>query len=143
VTYAVLAAVASWSLHATETVPTSDDTVTSAYLRDHARPCDTVVVAFGHADIVHDSGLASPYPYLWALPAFVRDPRLRALDRLLVSPDAPRWFVAGGDLSHWGPPGAALQHEVDRHYVPVLRTTRWTLLRRRRLTRRRACAAAR
>lgn len=143
VTYAVLAAVVSWSIHANETVPTSDDTVTSAYLRDHARPCDTVVVAFGHADIVHDSGLASPYPYLWALPAFVRDPRLLALDRLLVSPAAPQWFVAGGDLSLWGPPGAALQRVVDRHYVPVLHTTRWTLLRRRRLTRGTACAAAR
>ncbi len=132
VAYVALAAVVSWSVHATDTVPTSDDTRASTYLRDHARPSDTVVVAFGHADIVHDSGLASPYPYLWALPAFVRDPRLTALDRLLVSPDAPRWFVAGGDLAQWGPPGAVLQRVVDRLYRAVLHTTRWTVLRRRR-----------
>jgi hypothetical protein len=132
VAYVALAAAVSWSVHATGTAPTSDDTVVSTYLRVHARPGDTVVVAFGHADIVHDSGLASPYPYLWALPAFVKDPGLTGLDRLLVSARAPRWFVDGGPLSQWGPPGVELQRVVDRRYRAVLQTPRWTVLRRRR-----------
>ena len=114
--YAVAATAVSWSLHATSARTPTDDQVAASYVRDHARPGDTVVVAFGHADIVEASGLGSPYPYLWTLPAFVEDPHLRALDRLLASPAAPRWFVAGGDLSQWGAPGAAVQRTVDRHY---------------------------
>ena len=74
--------------------------------------------------------LGSPYAYLWALPAFVRDPRLLRLDRLLVSRSAPRWFVAGGDLAQWGRPGVVLEHIVDRHYAVAFRTTPWTVMRR-------------
>jgi hypothetical protein len=128
-TYAALASAVSWSMQATVSTTQTDDQVAASYVRHHARPGDSVVVAFGHADIVEDSGLGSPYPYLWALPAFVEDPRLLALDRLLVSPAAPRWFVAGGDLSQWGAPGARVQHLLDRHYTVVLRTRRWVVLR--------------
>lgn len=129
-TYAVLASTVGWSTHPTPAATPSDDQVAASYVRDHARPGDSVVVAFGHADIVEDSGLGSPYPYLWALPAFVKDPRLTVLDRLLGSSTAPRWFVAGCDLSQWGPRGTLLQHTIDRRYSVVLRTLRWVVLRR-------------
>ena len=127
--YAAGAAAVSWSLHPAPSTTPTDDQVAASYVRQHARPGDGVVVAFGHADIVRDTGLGSPYPYLWTLPAFVKDPRLLDLDRLLRSPAAPRWFVAGGDLSQWGPPGSRLQHLVDLHYTVVLRTLRWVVLR--------------
>jgi hypothetical protein len=128
--YAVAATAVSLSLHPTAARTPTDDQVAASYLRDHARRGDSVVVAFGHADIVEASGLGSTYPYLWTLPAFVADPHLTALDRLLASPAAPHWFVAGGDLSQWGSPGAAVQRTLDRHYSVVFRTTRWVVLRR-------------
>ena len=43
-----------------------------------AAPDDTVVSALGDADVVAASGMASPYPYLWSLPA--RKPRPRVPD---------------------------------------------------------------
>jgi len=128
--YACLASTVSWSMHPSVPATPSDDQRAASYVRDHAQPGDSVVVAFGHADIVEESGLESPYPYLWALPAFVNDPRLTRLDRLLRSPIAPRWFVAGGDLSQWGAPGELLEQTVDRHYSVVRRTLRWVVLRR-------------
>ena len=128
--YAGVAAAVAWSVQPAPPTSSSDDEVAASYVRDHARAGDSVVVAFGHADIVKDTGLGSPYPYLWALPAFVEDPHLSALDRLLRSPAAPRWFVAGGRLSQWGPPGVVLQRTVDRHYALALRTQRWEVLRR-------------
>jgi hypothetical protein len=128
--YAGVATSVAWSRQPVPpTTPTDDQTV-AGYIRDHARSGDSLVVAFGHADIVDDTGLGSPYPYLWTLPAFVRDPRLTELDRLLLSPAAPAWFVAGGDLSQWGPPGAALQRTVEGCYTAVLHTQRWTVMHR-------------
>ena len=128
--YAGVCAAVAWSMQPAPPTSPSDDQVAASYVRDHARAGDSVIVAFGHADIVKDTGLGSPYPYLWALPAFVKDPHLTALDRLLRSPAAPRWFVAGGRLSQWGRPGVVLQRTVDRHYSLALRTQRWEVLRR-------------
>jgi hypothetical protein len=128
--YAGVCAAVAWTMQPAPPTSPSDDQVAASYVRDHARAGDSVVVAFGHADIVKDTGLGSPYPYLWALPAFVEDPHLTALDRLLRSPAAPRWFVAGGRLSQWGRPGVVLQRTVDRHYSLALTTQRWEVLRR-------------
>ena len=54
---------------------------------------DTVVSAVGDAETVQASGLRSPYPYLWTLPAQVDDPRLARLSGLLDGPAAPTWLV--------------------------------------------------
>jgi len=54
---------------------------------------DTVVSAVGDAETVQTSGLRSPYPYLWTLPAQVDDPRLARLAGLLEGPAAPTWLV--------------------------------------------------
>ena len=107
--------------------PPSDDQVTATYVRNHARPGDSMVTAFGHADIVHEAGLSSPYPYLWALPAFVEDPRLADLDALLRSTGAPRWFVAGGNLTQWGSPGASLERVLEHRYFVRFRSQRWVV----------------
>ena len=65
-----------------------------------ARDGDTAVNAFGNANVVLASGLSSPYPYLWTLPARTLDPGLRRLAALLRGPAAPTWFVVQGA----GPP---------------------------------------
>ena len=72
------------------------DQAVSAYLRSHARPTDTVVVAFGHPNIVRDAGLTSPYEHLWSLSVRVRDPQLHDLaqraDRL-PTPRGGSWWT--------------------------------------------------
>lgn len=79
------------------------DVAVASYLRQHARPGDGAVVAFGHPDILWDSGLQSPYAQLWSLPVKVRDPRLTAFDAVLKSPFAPEWVVVDGtSLATWG-----------------------------------------
>ena len=132
--YAGVAAAVAWSMEQGSPRSPSDDQVAASYVRDHARPGDSVVVAFGHADIVQDTGLPSAYPYLWGLPAHVKDPNLTALKRVLRSPAAPRWFVLRADLSRWGPTGAMLQRTLNRQYSVALRTRRWVVLRRDQAT---------
>jgi hypothetical protein len=127
--YAAASSVVSWSEHL-GAATTGNDQLVSGYLRDHEHPGDTVVVAFGHANIVHDAGLPSPYPYLWELPALVKDPRLTGLDDLLRSSSAPRWFVSGGDLTLWGHAGTVLQHTVTHRYRAMERMGRWVVWER-------------
>ena len=50
------------------------------------------------------SGLASPYPYLWSLPAKTRDPDLHLLAEVLSGPQASTWFVTW--RSHLGNVGS-------------------------------------
>jgi len=61
-----------------------------------AQPGDTLVVAFGDADILRTSGLSSPYPYLWSIPSRGLDPDLTLLRGLLAGPSAPAWIVVRG-----------------------------------------------
>ena len=49
-------------------------------VRDVANPQDTIVTTWGHADVTRASGLSSPYPYLWSLPARTLDPKLNELE---------------------------------------------------------------
>jgi hypothetical protein len=61
-----------------------------------AQPEDTLVLAFGDADILRTSGLSSPYPYLWSIPSRGLDPDLTLLRGLLAGPSAPTWIVVHG-----------------------------------------------
>ncbi len=58
-----------------------------------ARPGDSIVSLFGSADIVRASGLAAPYPYLWALPAATLDHEMHVLDSTLRGRTPPTWVV--------------------------------------------------
>lgn len=135
----VLAAVStgfalSWAL--THPLSFSSDRAVAAYIRHHARPRDTVVVAFGHADIVRETGLSSPYPYLWSLPARVRDPRLDQLTTVLDGAHPPRWVVVDGDsLATWGIDATSAQPVLDTHYRRVDAAGDWQVLERVRVDR--------
>ncbi|GAA4692112.1 hypothetical protein GCM10023349_03790 [Nocardioides conyzicola] len=108
------------------------DQAVSAYLRSHSIAGDTVVVAFGHPNVVHDSGLGSPYEQLWSLPVRVRDPRLREFARVIGGADAPRWVVvSGGSLATWGVDSTAAQVVLDRHYRQVTSDGDWHVFERR------------
>ncbi|MXG89380.1 hypothetical protein [Nocardioides flavescens] len=83
-----------------------------------AEPGDTLVVFGGRADVQLESGLASPYPYLWSLPMRALDPDLVELRTLVAGPDAPTWLVEWWDFDTWDhAAGDALRADVERRYV--------------------------
>lgn len=89
-----------------------------AAIRAVSAPHDTIVTIWGHADVTHASGLRSPYPYLWYLPARTLDPHVRLLATTLAGRAAPTWFV---DWTGTGLHGtntsrltAALRHDYHR-----------------------------
>jgi hypothetical protein len=92
---ATAVAVLAWCVAAAMTVSAAG-TVIGVAVRATARPGDTIVSAFGDADVVYASGLRSPYPYLWSLPSRTLDPRLRLLRTVLAGRAAPTWLVVRG-----------------------------------------------
>ena len=87
-----------------------------------ARPDDTIITVYGHADVSESSGLSSPYPYLWSLPLKVRDPHEQLLEQVVSGPEAPTWIVtwAGvGSINVDASRLAPLLHR-DYHRVAVL-----------------------
>lgn len=91
----VCSALAS-TLVATLASDNTDGTAVAAALRPAVRPGDTMVSAFGEADIPWATGTSSPYPYLWSLPSRVLDPGMVLLRGLLSGRAAPTWVVVRG-----------------------------------------------
>jgi hypothetical protein len=115
--------------HPTEMGP---DLEVAAYIHQSSRPGDTMVVAFGHPDIVREAGLQSPYQHLWSLSARVRDPHLAELGGLLRSTAAPRWVVVGGEsLATWGIDASDTQMVLDARYREVTSDGDWHVFERR------------
>ncbi len=63
---------------------------------------DTIVTLYGHAEVTEVSGLSSPYPYLWSLPAKTLDPDQELMGDVLSGPSAPTWVVVWKQVSTWG-----------------------------------------
>ncbi len=86
-----------------------------------SNPHDTIVTTWGHADVTRASGLSSPYPYLWSLPARTLDPKLTGLDTLLAGTRAPTWFVTWTSVDRWSNHGggAVTARLLAEHYHPV------------------------
>ena len=101
------------------------------YLDDHAEPGDTAVVVLGAANVVREPDLDASYPYLWSLPARVRDPDLADLVGLLESPGRPTWVVvAYRSLDGWDLDFTTAQGELDAAYDQVAEAGKFTLYRR-------------
>ena len=95
-----------------------DEHDTGVALRDVAEPSDTLVVYGGRADLQLESGLASPYAYLWSLPMRTLDPELADLDALVTGPEPPTWIVEWVEFRHWDEvDGGRLAGLVDEYYV--------------------------
>ncbi len=85
-----------------------------------SHPGDTLTVWGGQADVQLASALASPYQYLWSLPARTRDPGSTQLAALLAGPQAPTWFLSWAGLDAWRDGTAASVGPVLRErYVRV------------------------
>lgn len=86
-------AVVAWGVGALSTRSDDVGTIVGASIARVAHPHDTMVSLFGDASVALASGLRSPYPYLWSLPARTLDPRFHSLQRLLNGSRAPTWVV--------------------------------------------------
>jgi hypothetical protein len=87
------------------------------YIREHARPRDTVYVMYARPNIVYYAGRRQPYPYLWSLMVRVRPDARPRLRRLLASPERPTWLVGWHHPSSWElDPHHALARTLDRGY---------------------------
>lgn len=95
-----------------------DEVRTGEAIAAAAEPGDSLVVFGGRADLQDESGLASPYPYLWSLPMRTRDPGYADLHELLAGPAAPTWLVEWVDFGAWSEDGVTdLEQVVEERYV--------------------------
>lgn len=104
---------------ATPVLLTSQGVAIGEAIATAARPGDSIVTVYGHAEVTGSSGLASPYPYLWSLPAKTLDPDLSVLTDTLAGPRAPTWFVTWGHLSSWGVDDTRAAAVLAARYRPV------------------------
>jgi hypothetical protein len=102
-----------------------------AYLDDHAHQGDTAVVVLGAANVIRDADLHASYPYLWSLPARVRDADLADLNGLLRSADRPTWvIVAPKSVEAWDLDFTGSQALLDADYDEVATAGKFTIYRR-------------
>jgi hypothetical protein len=102
-----------------------------AYLDDHATNGDSAVVVLGAANVIRDAGLHTTYPYLWSLPARVRDADLAELDGLLEGDERPTWVVvARKSLDDWGLDFTTAQGLLDVDYERAATAGKFTIYRR-------------
>jgi len=71
------------------------------WLKESGDPGDTAVVIWGKANVLHASGMDSPYPHLWSLIMRTLDRDLMTMVNVLEGPEAPTWVVVWHDTNSW------------------------------------------
>ena len=104
-------------------------------LKASVRPGDTMLSAFGDADIAQDTGMSSPYPFLWSLPSRALDPDMALLRGILAGPDAPTWIVVRGSHTMARLEAHGVAEQVGSRYVAVGEVCGRVIYLRRGLTR--------
>lgn len=99
---------------------TTNEASLGRWLAAGAQEGDTAVVLWGKANVLHEAGMTSPYPYLWSLLTRTLDPDLDLLVRNLRGPDAPTWVVEWHPLNSWElDESGTLAETIDNRYVHV------------------------
>jgi 4-amino-4-deoxy-L-arabinose transferase-like glycosyltransferase len=107
-----------WAVYNASGLQEYDEHDTGVALHEVAEPGDTLVVYGGRADLQLESGMPSPYAYLWSLPMRTLDPDLSELQALISGDAPPTWIVEWVDFRHWdGQSGARLEQLVEERYV--------------------------
>jgi hypothetical protein len=102
-----------------------------SYLDAHAQKGDSAVVVLGAANVIRDPELVATYPYLWSLPARVRDADLATLNGLLLGDERPTWvIVAPGSIVAWQLDFTTAQAVLDADYDEVDSAGKFTIYRR-------------
>jgi hypothetical protein len=125
----IAAAIVQW-----HPVPRPGTTVGSTLARS-AKPGDTVISLFGEPDILRETGMSSPYPYLWSLPSRTLDPAMAQLRAVLDGPTAPTWLVVRGRTTTQRLADDGLLAVMDQRYHKVGTVCQRILYLRNDLTR--------
>jgi hypothetical protein len=95
-------AVITWGIgHTVGGEPGPTAHYTGEVVADVAAPGDSIVVLYGRADIVLESGLPNSYEQLWSLPMRTLDPDLAQMKALIAGPNAPTWVVEALPINSW------------------------------------------
>jgi len=129
VAYVLVAASVAWGVTLARPQGTDARSVGQA-IAASSTPNDTIVNAWGNADLTFASGLASPYAQLWSLPVKTIDPRLTQLDAVLRGPAPPTWFVIRKHVHSWGLDTAQTGVILDHDYHRVARLCGHTIFLR-------------
>lgn len=113
--------VVGWAFVLPQASSSNDGTVVGSAIHAVAAPTDTIVTAYGNAEVTQASGLQSPYPYLWSLPAKTLDPTQHVMADVLSGPSAPTWFVVWHHVSSWGLRTERTAELLAQDYHPVAR----------------------
>jgi len=96
------------------------DQAVVTWLRSAAEHTDSVVVAYGHPDLIEEAGLTPTYRHLWSLPMRTLDPKLTELTAALRDRNRPTWLVAWHNLNSWDiDEEGRLSHLVATRYRPA------------------------
>lgn len=118
VVLATVANAAAWGYRVTDPPQAREDARVAAYLREHSKPTDSLVVGFGHPNVYVDAEMRGQYPYMWSLPTRVNDPGLHQARRVLSGPRAPRWVVVHEDTpTFWDEEARKTRRHVEENYV--------------------------
>jgi hypothetical protein len=121
----VVAAVAisavGWAGTLPHAVASNQGSTVGSAIRAVSSPTDTIVTAYGNAEVTQTSGLRSPYPYLWSLPAKTLDPDQEVMDDVLSGASAPTWFVVWHRVGSRGLRTGRTARLLAREYHPVAR----------------------
>lgn len=71
------------------------------WLGHAAQRDDTAIVTFTHPNILQQSNLSSPYPYVWSLPVRTLDPDLALMKRTILGSEAPTWIIEWDGFNTW------------------------------------------
>ncbi|KAA1399898.1 hypothetical protein [Aeromicrobium ginsengisoli] len=129
VAYVLVAGSVAWSVSLARPQGTDARSVGQA-IAASSMPHDTIVNAWGNADLTFASGLPSPYAQLWSLPVKTIDPQLTQLDGVLRGPEPPTWFVIRKHLYSWGLNTARTGLILDHDYHRVARLCGHTIFLR-------------
>jgi hypothetical protein len=114
----VVSAVAATAVSAANPSPSPGASVARA-MQGSVRPGDTMLSAFGDADILYTTDMASPYPYLWSLPSRTLDPEMGLLRSVLAGPAAPTWVVVRGRTTMGRLEEHGIADQIRSGYTPL------------------------
>jgi hypothetical protein len=114
----VVSAVAATAVSAANPSPSPGGSGARA-MQGSVRPGDTMLSAFGDADILYTTDMASPYPYLWSLPSRTLDPEMGLLRSVLAGPAAPTWVVVRGRTTMGRLEEHGIADQIRSGYTPL------------------------
>jgi hypothetical protein len=93
-----------------------NDTTIARFVRENAKPGDTIEVLYARADLLQLAGLRPAYRYAWSLMMRARPDAIPRLNALLASPQRPTWVIEWEDPATTGLDADGNTESLLAHY---------------------------